>query len=43
MTLTAEKRVETAQDAVTIAEGLSARIAAGAARADAEDRFVAEN
>lgn len=43
MSLTAEKRVVEARDAVTIAEGLSERIAAGAVRADAEDRFVAEN
>jgi alkylation response protein AidB-like acyl-CoA dehydrogenase len=43
MSLTAEKRVVETLDAVTIAEGLSERIAAGAARADAEDRFVAEN
>ncbi len=43
MSLTAEKRVVETRDAVTIAEGLSERIAAGAARADAEDRFVAEN
>jgi indole-3-acetate monooxygenase len=42
MTLTAEIRAE-ARDAVTIAEGLSDRIAAGAERADAEDRFVMEN
>lgn len=43
MTLTAEIRAAKAPDAVTIAEGLSERIAAGAERADAEDRFVAEN
>lgn len=43
MALTAEKRVEVARDVVAIAEGLSERIASGAARADAEDRFVAEN
>lgn len=43
MSLTAEKRVVETRDAVTIAEGLSEEIAAGAARADAEDRFVAEN
>ena len=43
MTLTAELRVAATPDAVTIAEGLSERIAAGAERADAEDRFVAEN
>lgn len=42
MTLPAEIRAE-ARDAVTIAEGLSDRIAAGAERADAEDRFVMEN
>lgn len=42
MTLTAEIRAES-RDAVTIAEGLSERIAAGAERADAEDRFVMEN
>ncbi|WP_374435906.1 acyl-CoA dehydrogenase family protein [Tabrizicola sp.] len=42
MTLTAEIPAET-RDAVTIAEGLSERIAAGAGQADAEDRFVAEN
>ncbi|MFO1202116.1 MAG: acyl-CoA dehydrogenase family protein [Tabrizicola sp.] len=43
MSLTAEKRVVAAPDAVTIAESVAGRIAAGAARADAEDRFVAEN
>lgn len=43
MTLTARVRDDEARDIVTIAEGLSERIAAGAARADAEDRFVAEN
>ena len=43
MSLTAEKRAVETGDAVTIAEGLSERIGAGAARADAEDRFVAEN
>lgn len=43
MTLTAEIRAAETRDAVTIAEGLSERIAAGAERADAEDRFVAEN
>lgn len=43
MSLTAEQRVVETLDAVMIAEGLSERIAAGAARADAEDRFVAEN
>lgn len=43
MTLAAEIRAAKAPDAVTIAEGLSERIAAGAERADAEDRFVAEN
>lgn len=43
MSLTAEKRAVETRDAVTIAEGLSERIGAGAARADAEDRFVAEN
>lgn len=42
MTLTAEIPAET-RDAVTIAEGLSERIAAGAEQADAEDRFVMEN
>lgn len=43
MTLTAEIRATETRDAVTIAEGLSEKIAAGAERADAEDRFVAEN
>ena len=43
MTLTAEIQITETPDAVTIAEGLSDRIAAGAERADAEDRFVAEN
>lgn len=43
MTLTAEIRASETRDAVTIAEGLSEKIAAGAERADAEDRFVAEN
>jgi indole-3-acetate monooxygenase len=43
MTLTATVRADAARDVVTIAEGLSGRIAAGAALADAEDRFVAEN
>lgn len=43
MTLTAERPVGTRFDAVAIAEGLSEQIAAGAAEADAEDRFVAEN
>jgi alkylation response protein AidB-like acyl-CoA dehydrogenase len=43
MTLTAKIQAEEVRDAVTIAEGLSERIAAGAAQADAEDRFVAEN
>jgi indole-3-acetate monooxygenase len=43
MVLRAEMRVEETRDVVTIAEGLSARIAAGAAQADAEDRFVAGN
>ena len=42
MTLDMEMRAET-RGAVTIAEALSERIAAGAERADAEDRFVAEN
>ncbi len=43
MTLTDEKQTVAVRDVVTIAEGLSAQIAAGAAEADAEDRFVAEN
>ena len=43
MTLTAEIRATKTRDAVTIAEGLSERIAAGAERADAEDRFVSDN
>ena len=43
MTLTAEIRAAETRDAVTIAKGLSEKIAAGAERADAEDRFVAEN
>ncbi|MFM7332992.1 MAG: acyl-CoA dehydrogenase family protein [Tabrizicola sp.] len=43
MTLTAEIRATETRDAVTTAEDLSERIAAGAERADAEDRFVAEN
>lgn len=43
MTLTAEMRVAETPDAVTIAGGLSDRIAAGAERADAEDRFIAES
>ncbi len=43
MTLTAERPVEAVFDAVAMAEGLSEQIAAGAAEADAEDRFVAEN
>ncbi len=43
MTLTAERPVEAGFDAVATAESLSAQIAAGAAEADAEDRFVAEN
>lgn len=43
MTLTAERPVEAVFDAVAMAEGLSGQIAAGAAEADAEDRFVAEN
>ncbi|MDP3262362.1 MAG: acyl-CoA dehydrogenase family protein [Tabrizicola sp.] len=43
MTLTAERPVGAILDAVAIAEGLSEQIAAGAAEADAEDRFVAEN
>lgn len=43
MTLTAETKVKQALDVVAIAESLSERIAAGAAQADAEDRFVAEN
>ena len=38
-----EMRAGTALDVVAIAEGLSDRIAAGAAQADAEDRFVAGN
>ena len=43
MTLRQEIRAEAPRTAVAIAESLSERIAAGAARADAEDRFVAEN
>lgn len=43
MTLTQDVRAGTPVNVVAIAEGLSERIAAGAARADAEDRFVAEN
>jgi alkylation response protein AidB-like acyl-CoA dehydrogenase len=43
MTLTQAVRADEARDVVTIAEGLADRIAAGADRADAEDRFVAEN
>ncbi len=43
MTLTEERPTETRFDAVATAENLSAQIAAGAAEADAEDRFVAEN
>lgn len=43
MTLTAEIRATESRDAVTIAKSLSEKIAAGAERADAEDRFVAEN
>ena len=43
MTLTTETRVDETRDVMTIAEGLSDRIAVGAARADEEDRFVAEN
>ena len=43
MTLTQEKPAEATRDVVAIAERLSAQIAAGAAEADAEDRFVAEN
>jgi alkylation response protein AidB-like acyl-CoA dehydrogenase len=43
MTLTEERPTETRFDAVAAAENLSAQIAAGAAEADAEDRFVAEN
>ncbi|WP_431298171.1 acyl-CoA dehydrogenase family protein [Tabrizicola sp. BL-A-41-H6] len=43
MTLTAERPVGATFDAVAIAESLSEQIAAGAAEADAEDRFVAEN
>ncbi len=43
MTLTREIQADAARDVVTIAKGLSDRIAAGAVRADAEDRFVAEN
>jgi alkylation response protein AidB-like acyl-CoA dehydrogenase len=43
MTLTAETGVKETPDLVAIAESLSERIAAGAAQADAEDRFVAEN
>ena len=42
MTLDMKMRAET-RGAVTIAEALTERIAAGAERADAEDRFVAEN
>lgn len=43
MTLTTERPAQTAVDAVAIAESLGAKIAAGSARADAEDRFVSEN
>ncbi|MFN5995581.1 MAG: acyl-CoA dehydrogenase family protein [Paracoccaceae bacterium] len=43
MTLTAEIGATETPGAVTIAESLLEKIAAGAERADAEDRFVAEN
>ena len=43
MTLSQAMRVEETRDVVAIAEGLAQRIAEGAEKADAEDRFVAEN
>ena len=43
MTLTQQIQANQTRDVVAIAEGLADRIAAGAERADAEDRFVAEN
>ena len=43
MTLTKEIRSGIPLNVIAVAEGLSDRIAAGAERADAEDRFVAEN
>lgn len=43
MTLDQLERVGARRDVAVIAEGLSDRIANGAAKADAEDRFVAEN
>ena len=43
MTLSQAVRAEETRDVVAIAEGLAQRIAEGAERADAEDRFVAEN
>lgn len=43
MTMTQDIRAEAPVDVVAIAQGLSGQIAAGAARADAEDQFVAEN
>lgn len=43
MSLTAEIKAGTAGHAAKIAESLAPQIAAGAAEADAEDRFVAEN